>query len=334
MQPATRVSPGQERAGAGLSADKLKHMYRQMSRIRAFDTRIHDLFEEGVIRGSTHPYVGMEAVAVGACAALREQDYIASTHRGHGHCIAKDCDLKLMMAELLGKATGYCKGKGGSMHIADLDKGMLGANGIVGGGMGLATGAALSSQLRGDGGVAIAFFGDGGINQGVFYECANMAAAWKLPVIYLCENNQYAMSANIYQMTGLEDLAVRASAFNIPGVTVDGMDVLAVHETVAAAVERARGGEGPSLIVAKTYRLRGHNVGDTQVYRTREEVSEWEQKDPIPFFRGLLVERGVLTEAEATRIEEEVAQELVEAEQFARESPEPSLETLMEDVYA
>jgi TPP-dependent pyruvate/acetoin dehydrogenase alpha subunit len=231
MQPATKTPPGDERLGASLSADQLIHMYWQMLAIRGFDTRIHDLFNEGLIRGSTHPYIGMEAVAVGACAALRDGDYIASTHRGHGHCIAKDCDLNLMMAELLGKATGYCKGKGGSMHIADLDKGMLGANGIVGGGMGLATGAALSCQLRGDGGVAIAFFGDGGINQGAFYECANMAAAWKLPVVYLCENNQYAMSASIYQMTGLEDLAVRAQAFGFPGVTVDGMNALAVYET-------------------------------------------------------------------------------------------------------
>jgi pyruvate dehydrogenase E1 component alpha subunit len=239
-----------------------------------------------------------------------------------------------MMAELLGKATGYCKGKGGSMHIADLDKGMLGANGIVGGGLGLATGAALSCQLRGNDNVAIAFFGDGGINQGVFYECANMAAAWKLPVIYLCENNQYAMSANIYQMTGLEDLSVRAQAFGFPGVTVDGMNVLAVYETVAAAVARARRGEGPSLVVARTYRLRGHNVGDTERYRTRDEVSRWQANDPIPAFRRILIERGVLTEASAAALEAEVQQALAEAEQFARESPDPALDTLMEDVYA
>ncbi len=334
MQPAMKASPGDERLGASLSADQLKHMYWQMLAIRGFDTRIHDLFQEGLIRGSTHPYVGMEAVAVGACAALRDGDYIASTHRGHGHCIAKDCDLNLMMAELLGKATGYCKGKGGSMHIADLDRGMLGANGIVGGGMGLATGAALSCQMRGTDNVTIAFFGDGGINQGVFYECANMAAAWKLPVIFLCENNQYAMSANIYQMTGLQDLSVRAQAFGFPGVTVDGMNVLAVYETTAAAVARARRGEGPSLVVANTYRLRGHNVGDTERYRSAEEVAQWRGRDAIPPFRALLIERGVLTEESAEALEEEVKQALEEAERFARESPEPAIETLLEDVYA
>ncbi|MCC6629549.1 MAG: thiamine pyrophosphate-dependent dehydrogenase E1 component subunit alpha [Chloroflexi bacterium] len=334
MQPATTATPGDQQRGIGLSDERLKHMFWQMLAIRGFDTRIHDLFNDGLIRGSTHPYVGMEAVAVGACAALKDGDYIASTHRGHGHCIAKDCDLSLMMAELLGKATGYCKGKGGSMHIADLDKGMLGANGIVGGGMGLATGAALACQLRGNDNVSIAFFGDGAINQGAFYECANMAAAWKLPIVYLCENNQYAMSASIVQMTGLEDLSVRAQAFGFPGVTVDGMNVLAVYETAAAAVARARRGDGPSLIVAKTYRLRGHNVGDTERYRTREEVSQWQAMDPIPAFRAQLIERGVLTEASATALAEQVQHELAEAEQFARDSPEPALETLMEDVYA
>lgn len=334
MQPATQRSPNDEQRGAGLSRERLSHMYWQMLAIRGFDTRIHDLFSEGLIRGSTHPYVGMEAVAVGACAALKEGDYIASTHRGHGHCIAKDCDLSLMMAELLGKVTGYCKGKGGSMHIADMSKGMLGANGIVGGGMGLATGAALSCQLRGNDNVAVAFFGDGGINQGAFYECANMAAAWKLPVIYLCENNQYAMSASIYQMTGLTDLSARAQAFGFPGAICNGMEPLAVYETVAAAVARARRGDGPSLIVAETYRLRGHNVGDTERYRTADEVAVWREKDPIPAFRALLLERGILSEAEAAALEERVQRELVEAEEFARQSPDPSLETLMEDVYA
>lgn len=334
MQPAIQASPGDERPETGLSVDRLRHMYWQMLAIRGFDTRIHDLFQQELIRGSTHPYVGMEAVAVGACAALKEGDYIASTHRGHGHCIAKDCDLNLMMAELLGKETGYCKGKGGSMHIADLDKGMLGANGIVGGGMGLATGAALACHLRGNDNVAIAFFGDGAINQGVFYECANMAAAWKLPVIFLCENNQYAMSASIVQMTGMVDLSARAQAFGFPGVNCDGMSPLAVYETVAAAVARARRGDGPSLIVAETYRLRGHNVGDTERYRTTDEVSQWRERDPIPAFRALLIERGVLTEASATELEEKVNDALAAAEEFARQSPDPSLETLMEDVYA
>ncbi len=317
-----------------LSREDLLKAYRRMRMIREFEDAVHEEFSAGNIPGFVHLYAGEEASGVGVCMHLDDRDYIASTHRGHGHCIAKDCDLNLMMAELLGKATGYCKGKGGSMHIADLDRGMLGANGIVGGGMGLATGAALSCQMRGSDNVSIAFFGDGGINQGVFYECANMAAAWKLPVIFLCENNQYAMSANIYQMTGLQDLSVRAQAFGFPGVTVDGMNVLAVYEATAAAVARARRGEGPSLVVANTYRLRGHNVGDTERYRSAEEVAQWRGRDAIPPFRALLIERGVLTEESALALEEEVKQALEEAERFARESPEPAIETLLEDVYA
>jgi pyruvate dehydrogenase E1 component alpha subunit len=200
--------------------------------------------------------------------------------------------------------------------------------------MGLATGAALSCQLRGGDNVAIAFFGDGAVNQGAFYECANMAKAWKLPVIYLCENNQYAMSASIYQMTGLADLSARAQAFGFPGLNVDGNDVLAVYEAVTAAVARARRGDGPSLVVAETYRTRGHNVGDTERYRSTDEVENWRERDPLPAFRALLIERGVLSEVSATTLEAEVAERLRAAEEFARNSPEPALETLMEDVYA
>ena len=317
-----------------LPAEKLREMYRKMVMIRRFDTRIHDLYNEGLIRGSTHPYLGMEAVAVGAIAALKPDDYISSTHRGHGHCIAKGCDVNLMMAEIIGRATGYCKGKGGSMHIADMDLGMLGANGIVGGGNGLATGAALTAKLKRTGQVAVCFFGDGALNQGSLYECANMAVIWKLPVIYLCENNQYAMSASVKQMTGVRDLTDRATGFGMPGVGVDGMDVGAVYGAVAEAAERARMGDGPSMVVATTYRFGGHHTIDSQVYRTKEEVREWQEKDAIPRFRKYLIARGVLTENSAEALEAEVEAELRDAEAFARSSPEPDASWLYTDVYA
>ena len=309
-------------------------MLRKMYRIRHFETKVIDLFGQGLIRGSTHTYIGMEACAVGACSALRPDDYITSTHRGHGHCIAKGGRLDLMMAELYGKATGYCKGKGGSMHIADVDAGILGANGIVGGGIGIATGAGLSSHLRGVGQVCVCFFGDGGINQGALYENANLAAVWKLPVIYFCENNQYAMSTPIHKATAVTDLSARASAFGMPGVNVDGMDALAVREAVFHAAERARRGEGPSLVIATTYRFEGHNVGDGQRYRTRDEVDEWRKNDPIVRFRETVVRHDLIGDEEADAIDREVVEELEAAIRFAEESPEPAPDTLADDVYA
>lgn len=317
-----------------LSATALLDMYRKMVTIRQFELKVIDLYNEGLIRGSTHTYIGMEAIAVGACAALRPDDYITSTHRGHGHCIAKGGRVDLMMAELLGKATGYCKGKGGSMHIADVEAGILGANGIVGGSIGIATGAALSAKMRQSGQVCLCFFGDGAINQGILYECANMAAIWKLPVIYLCENNQYAMSTHISYAASVPDLSIRAVAFGMPGMAVDGMDVLAVHDAVRQAVERARAGEGPSLIVANAYRFEGHNVGDTQVYRTKEEVERWRERDPIVLFRTVLLEDGILTPESAEAIEREVAEQIEAAVAFAKASPEPPVESLLEDIYA
>jgi len=309
-------------------------MFDRMLTIRLFETRVIDLFREGVIRGSTHTYIGMEANAVGACTALRADDFITSTHRGHGHCIAKGGDVRLMMAELLGKATGYCKGKGGSMHIADLDVGILGANGIVGGGMGIATGAGLSSKMRGSGQVAVCFFGDGGLNQGAFHENANLAAIWKLPVIYFCENNQYAMSMSVKKATAASDLADRAVSYNMPGVNVDGMDALAVLDVTRRAVERAREGQGPSLIVSTTYRFEGHNIGDPQPYRSKAEIDEWRRRDSIERLRAQLLEDGVATKAETEAIEEKVRQRIEDAVDFARESPEPDLATLEDDVYA
>jgi pyruvate dehydrogenase E1 component alpha subunit len=307
---------------------------RKMYRIRHFELKVIDLFQEGEIRGSTHTYIGEEASGVGTCSALRADDFITSTHRGHGHCIAKGGRVDLMMAELLGKATGYCKGKGGSMHIADVEAGILGANGIVGGGIGIATGAGLSIQVRGTEQVCVCFFGDGGFNQGMLYESANIAALWKLPVIYLCENNKYAMSTPIEKSSAVADLSARAAAFGMPGINVDGMDVLAMREAVWHATERARRGDGPTLIVSDTYRYEGHNVGDGQRYRTREEVEHWRQSDPIVRFRETMVRQGVLNDAEADQIEAEVVEELVRAVEFANASPEPSLDTLEDDVYA
>jgi len=317
-----------------LSPDQLRSMLRTMHMIRQFDLRALDLYREGAMRGSTHPYIGMEAVAVGACAALRPADRITSTHRGHGHCLAKGGDPRLMMAELLGKATGYCKGKGGSMHIADVEAGILGANGIVGGGIGLATGAALAAQLAGRDDVTLCFFGDGALNQGVLHESANLAAIWKLPVVYICENNQYAMSARADRFTSVPDPEVRAKAYGFPGVSCDGMDVMAVYRTVADAVARARAGEGPSLVVCVTYRYFGHHVGDPLNYRDKAEVDAWKTKDPIDRFQRDLIAHRVLTSDEADRLAAAVTQEIDAAVAFAKASPEPEVEALMEDVYA
>lgn len=318
-----------------IPTDKLLHMYRLMYTIRIFETNAIDLFQEGLIRGTTHTYIGMEAVGVGACAALGPDDYITSTHRGHGHCIAKGGRLDLMMAELMGKVDGYCRGKGGSMHIADVDRGILGANGIVGGGMGIATGAALASQIKGTDQVAICFFGDGGLNQGNLYECANIASLWKLPVVYLCENNHYAMATSIERATSVaSDPSVRARAWDIPGVNVDGMDVLAVYQAASEAVNRARSGGGPSLLVCDTYRFEGHNVGDPLNYRTDDEVDSWRKKDAIERFAAYLTEQEEISDDQLATIRKEVEDGIAEAVAFGRSSPEPSLDTLMEDIYA
>jgi len=317
-----------------LSSAQLVDMLRMMLRIRQFEQRALELYREGVMRGTTHPYIGMEAVAVGTCAALRPADRITSTHRGHGHCLAKGGDPRLMMAELLGRATGYCKGKGGSMHIADVDAGILGANGIVGGGIGLATGAALATKLAGRDEVAVCFFGDGALNQGIFHEAANMAAIWGLPVVYVCENNQYAMSARADRFTSVPDPSVRAGAYGFPGLSCDGMDALAVYKTVGGAVARARAGGGPSLVVCVTYRYLGHHVGDPLNYRDKAEVEAWRTKDPIERLRSMLVERRVLTAADADGLRAEVEREIDDAVAFAKASPEPDPSTLAEDVYA
>jgi len=316
-----------------LGRDRLIKMLRRMWDIRYFEQNVVDLFKRGLIAGATHVSLGEEGTAVGACTALTDDDYITSTHRGHGHCIAKGGELKPMMAELLGRATGYCCGKGGSMHIADLDLGILGANGIVGGGLTLATGAALSCKLLGQGRVTLCFFGDGALSQGGFYEGGNMAAIWKLPVIYMVENNQYALSTPVCYDIAITDLAERAASLGFPGVTIDGNDVVAVYETVKAAVDRARAGDGPTLINAITYRWEGHVIGDAQPYRTREEVEEWKKKDPIARFERWLVENGILTAEQCHQVEDSARKEVEEAVEYAKAAPEPSLETLYDGLY-
>ena len=317
-----------------IEKEKLIDMLKTMIRIRRFEERVVEKFAVGEIPGFVHSYIGEEAVATGACANLRPDDYITSTHRGHGHLIAKGGKTDRMMAELYGKRTGYNKGKGGSMHIADVDIGILGANGIVGAGIPIAAGAALSAKMRGTDQVVICFFGDGATNTTRFHEGINLASIWKLPVVYVIENNQYAESTCISYTCNIPNIVNRADAYGIPGKTADGNDVLAVYEAVGEAVTRAKRGEGPTLIECKTYRWRGHFEGDMQTYKPKEEVEEWMKKEPIPGFKKKLVETGVLTEKEANGIDQAMLGEMDEAVKFAKESPFPAPEETLEDVYA
>ena len=317
-----------------LTRDKLVEMHKQMLKIRFFEEKVFDLYAQNLVPGTIHLYLGEEAVAVGVCSVLRKDDYITSTHRGHGHCIAKGAELKRTMAEILGKKTGYCKGKGGSMHIADFKIGMLGATAVVGAGLPIAVGAGLSIKLRGTDQVVTCFFGEGASNQGTFHESINMASIWKLPVIFVCENNLYAMGTRQSRVMAIENVADRAVAYRIPGVIVDGNDVLAVYEATEKAVERARKGEGPTLIECKTYRHKGHSRVDPAKYRPKEEVEEWLAKDPIKRFKEKLLQTNTLTESEIQQIEKEVSDEIEEAVKFAMESPYPAPEEALEDVYA
>lgn len=305
-----------------------------MLEIRFFEEKVFDLYAQNLVPGTIHLYLGEEAVAVGVCSLLRKDDYITSTHRGHGHCIAKGAELKRTMAEILGKKTGYCKGKGGSMHIADFKIGMLGATAVVGAGLPIAVGAGLSAKLRKTDQVVACFFGEGASNQGTFHESINMASIWKLPVIFVCENNLYAMGTRQSTVMAIENVADRAVAYGIPGVVVDGNDVLAVYEATEKAVERARKGEGPTLIECKTYRHKGHSRVDPAKYRPKEEVEEWLAKDPIKRFKEKLLQTNTLTESEIQQIEKEVSDEIEEAVKFAMESPYPAPEEALEDVYA
>jgi len=314
--------------------EKLVEMYRKMLQIRLFEEKVFELYGQNMVPGTIHLYAGQEAVAVGVCSTLRKDDYITSTHRGHGHCIAKGADLKRVMAEILGKRTGYCKGKGGSMHIADFSVGVLGATAVVGAGLPIATGAALSIKLRKTDQVSVCFFGDGASNQGTFHESLNMAAIWQLPVVFVCENNLYAMGTRQTRVMRIENIADRAAAYGMPGVTVDGNDVLAVYKAAETAVERARKGGGPTLLECKTYRHKGHSRMDPAKYRPKEEVEEWLAKDPIKRLRSKLLEANIMSEAEMEEVEREVTAEIEEAVKFALESPYPELEEALEDVYA
>jgi pyruvate dehydrogenase E1 component alpha subunit len=316
-----------------IKREKLIDMYRVMVRIRTFEERVAKEFAAGKIPGAAHLYAGEEAVATGACANLRPDDYITSTHRGHGHLIAKGGKTDRMMAELYGKKNGYNKGKGGSMHIADMEIGILGANAIVGASIPIAAGAALSAQMRGTDQVVIGFLGDGATNTSRFHEGVNLAAIWNLPVVYVIENNMYAEATPLSIVCKLANLSDRAKAYGIPGKTVDGNDVLAVYEAVGEAVTRAREGQGPTLIECKTYRYYGHFQGDPQTYKTKEEVEEWMKKDPIPRFRKQLIEMGVLTEEDVDKIGQEMNKEIEKAVKFAEESPPPAPEEALEDVY-
>jgi TPP-dependent pyruvate/acetoin dehydrogenase alpha subunit len=319
-----------------LPSHQLSSLYHRLWLIRYFDEAARMLYMQDMLRGTTHTYTGQEAVAVGACAALRRDDYITSTHRGHGHCLAKGGDPRRMMAELLGRATGYCRGKGGSMHIADLDLGILGANGIVGGGIGLATGAAYSADVRGSGQVVVCFFGDGATNQGILMEAGNMATLWKLPIIYLCEANQYAEFSPVRPFIAVERLELKAQAFGMAGVTVDGNDVLAVYDATRQAVERARSGGGPTFLVAQTYRIEGHTVGDPLSYRPKGEVEQWKSavRDPISRFGRQLMAAFGFMEEQLETLRLQARADIDDAIAFAKASPEPELAALWEDVYA
>ena len=325
-----------KQTATGLDVQKALPMYRQMVAIRAFEERANDLYTRALMPGLAHLYIGEEAVAVGVCEALRPDDYITSTHRGHGHCLAKGAAPDLMFAELLGKEAGYCKGKGGSMHIADPATGNLGANAIVGGGAALATGAAFASKMLGQDRVAVCFFGEGALGQGVLYESMNLAQLWKLPVLYVCENNMYNEYTH-YSETTAGDIPTRATAFGLPSETVDGQDVREVYAAASKMVERARRGDGPGFLLMNTYRFRGHHVGDIarDYYRTKQEEQRWtSERDPLAIAGEWLVSEGLADRGTLTRIETEVAAEMDAAVEFAKNASYPDPVRVDEDIYA
>jgi pyruvate dehydrogenase E1 component alpha subunit len=314
--------------------EQLELSLLQMQRIRAFELKAMELFEQKLIRGSVHPYIGMEAIAVGVCAALADGDFITSTHRGHGHSIAKGLDLKLMMAEITGRATGYCGGKGGSMHITAMRHGMLGADAIVGGSLAIATGAAYALRLQGKDAVVVSFFGDGASNQGLFHESANLASVLKAPVVFVCENNQWAISMPVQDAINVPDIAIRAAGYGFPGEVVDGNDVLAVQEVAERAVARARAGEGPTLIEAKSYRITPHSAATPNDSRAPAELDHWRAQDPIVRFSTYLQERQLVTAERVAELDAEARREIEEAVEFALDSPFPAPGAELDDVYA
>jgi TPP-dependent pyruvate/acetoin dehydrogenase alpha subunit len=299
-------------------------LYRKMVEIRKFEEKLYFLFSTRAMPGSMHQYNGEEAVAVGVCAHLSTTDYITSTHRGHGHCIAKGADIRAVMAEMFAKSTGCCRGMGGSMHIADFGVGMLGANGIVAAGIPVAVGAGLSCQIEGKGKVSVAFFGDGAVNEGAFHEAVNLAATWRLPVVFVCENNVYGFSTHYRRTMALENIADRAAGYGIPGVVVDGQDLRAVYRAAGETVSRARRGGGPTLLECKTYRYMGHSRFEPSNYRTKEEVEVWKQRDPIALFRGVLLGESGVSEEEVLSVNAEVDAMMEEAVRYAEGSPDPA----------
>jgi len=316
------------------SKEQLARFFRQMTLVREFELRAIEERRGGLIPGFIHSCVGQEASAVGACEALAQTDVITSTHRGHGHLLGKGGDPKYMMAELAARSPGYCLGRGGSLHMADFDLGILGANGIVGGGFPAAVGAALAFQMRKEKRVSLTFFGDGAINEGTFHESANLAGLWKLPVIFFCENNLYGEGTPQHKQAPIQDLAKRADSYGFPGVIVDGNDVITVYEAVKEARERALAGEGPTLIEAKTYRYRGHYEGDPMVYRLPGELEEWQRRDPIPTFRLRLIESEIISEGEIEELMGGVQMQLDEAVKFAADAPIPLVDEALQGVYA
>jgi acetoin:2,6-dichlorophenolindophenol oxidoreductase subunit alpha len=330
------ISP--ERAAqvlAEIGRERAREMLQVMYTHRAFEEKAEELYGLGKVHGTMHLSIGQEAVQASASNTLKKGfDYLLNHHRGHGHTIAWGADIRLMMAEFLGKEAGYCRGRGGSMHIADVEGHNLGANGIVGGGLPISVGVGLSSKLRGSGQVCLVIFGDGATNEGAFHESLNLSSVWNLPVIFLCENNQYGMSMSIRGSTNVEHLSERACSYNIPGVTVDGNELPAVYDALTQAVARARAGEGPSLVEAVTYRWRGHSKSDRQLYRTREELKEWQTKDPIPRYVARLIAAGYLVESEVEAFKKQGYQTIEDATAFAESCPEPSVDTILEGVYA
>jgi pyruvate dehydrogenase E1 component alpha subunit len=317
-----------------IDKETILEMYKRMNQARAFEEKVSYFFARGMVHGTTHLSVGEEASSVAACMALNKDDLITSTHRGHSQVIGKGIDLNKMMAELLGKYTGYCKGKGGSMHIADVEAGNLGANGVVGGGHGIAVGAALTQQMKKTGKIVLCFFGDGASNEGSFHESLNLASVWKLPVIFYCENNLYGMSVPVKNSMNIKDIAIRAKAYGIPGYVVDGNNAIDVYNLIKEVSEYVRSGKGPVLVESKTYRWLGHSKSDAQVYRTKEEVEEWKKKCPIRRLRKYILENNIAKEEELNDIEKTAKDQIEEAVEFANNSPNPPIETVTEDVYA
>ncbi len=336
LQPETSQPGGTDLVAGNEGSEQWTLMYEQMLKIRLFEEHVNQLYFAAKMPGLAHLYIGEEAIAVGVCQALRREDYITSTHRGHGHCLAKGATVDRMFAELLGKDAGYCHGKGGSMHIADQDTGNLGANAIVGGSAGIATGSAMSNKMLGNNLVSVCFFGDGALGQGVLYEVMNMASLWKLPIVYVCENNMYNEYTH-YSETTAGEISTRARAFGIQTEQVDGQDVRLVYATASRLIERARRGEGPGFLLCDTYRYMGHHVGDIQrgYYRAKEEEEHWKtQRDPLKLLADWLLEQGIADNETLQQIAQRVEEEIEAGERFALDAPYPDLSEVDKDVYA